>query len=93
MGLTFFRCPDTNKPLGLMLLNGLTKLINEYKEVKQCKTQLKLQDQTFITEINRFFLFQDPKLLCVAYSAVGKLSRYGKIIIVFIVTLVEKKGV
>ncbi|KAG8014834.1 Proteasome-associated protein ECM29-like protein [Nibea albiflora] len=25
-------CPDTNKPLGLMLLNGLTKLINEYKE-------------------------------------------------------------
>ncbi|XP_066506566.1 proteasome adapter and scaffold protein ECM29 isoform X3 [Hoplias malabaricus] len=42
-------CPDTNKPLGLMLLNGLTKLINEYKE--------------------------DPKLLCVAYSAVGKLSN------------------
>ncbi|XP_036407220.1 proteasome adapter and scaffold protein ECM29 [Megalops cyprinoides] len=41
-------CPETNKPLGLMLLNGLTKLINEYKE--------------------------DPKLLCVAYSAVGKLS-------------------
>ncbi|XP_053711143.1 proteasome adapter and scaffold protein ECM29-like [Synchiropus splendidus] len=41
-------CPDSNKPLGLMLLNGLTKLINEYKE--------------------------DPKLLCVAYSAVGKLS-------------------
>uniref|UniRef100_A0A8C1EJV2 Ecm29 proteasome adaptor and scaffold n=1 Tax=Cyprinus carpio carpio TaxID=630221 RepID=A0A8C1EJV2_CYPCA len=41
-------CPDTNKPLGLMLLNGLTKLINEHKE--------------------------DPKLLCVAYSAVGKLS-------------------
>ncbi|XP_019955953.2 proteasome adapter and scaffold protein ECM29 [Paralichthys olivaceus] len=41
-------CPDTNKPLGLMLLNGLTKLINEYKE--------------------------DPKLLCVAYSAVGKLA-------------------
>ncbi|KAK7166459.1 hypothetical protein R3I93_006281 [Phoxinus phoxinus] len=41
-------CPDTNKPLGLMLLNGLTKLINEYKE--------------------------DPKLLCMAYSAVGKLS-------------------
>ncbi|KAM9818443.1 proteasome adapter and scaffold protein ECM29 isoform 2-T2 [Syngnathus typhle] len=41
-------CPGTNKPLGLMLLNGLTKLINEYKE--------------------------DPKLLCVAYSAVGKLS-------------------
>lgn len=30
----FSRCPDTNKPLGLMLLNGLTKLINEYKEVK-----------------------------------------------------------
>ncbi len=28
-----WRCPDTNKPLGLMLLNGLTKLINEYKEV------------------------------------------------------------
>uniref|UniRef100_A0AAQ5WZB0 Ecm29 proteasome adaptor and scaffold n=1 Tax=Amphiprion ocellaris TaxID=80972 RepID=A0AAQ5WZB0_AMPOC len=27
-------CPDTNKPLGLMLLNGLTKLINEYKENK-----------------------------------------------------------
>ncbi|MCJ8749226.1 hypothetical protein PDJAM_G00173890 [Pangasius djambal] len=42
-------CPDTNKPLGLMLLNGLTKLINEYKE--------------------------DPKLLCMAYSAVGKLSN------------------
>uniref|UniRef100_A0A672S6Q9 Proteasome-associated protein ECM29 homolog n=1 Tax=Sinocyclocheilus grahami TaxID=75366 RepID=A0A672S6Q9_SINGR len=41
-------CPDSNKPLGLMLLNGLTKLINEYKE--------------------------DPKLLCMAYSAVGKLS-------------------
>ncbi|XP_059409867.1 proteasome adapter and scaffold protein ECM29-like isoform X1 [Carassius carassius] len=41
-------CPDTNKPLGLMLLNGLTKLINEHKE--------------------------DPKLLCLAYSAVGKLS-------------------
>ncbi|KAA0722414.1 Proteasome-associated protein ECM29 -like protein [Triplophysa tibetana] len=41
-------CPDTNKPLGLMLLNGLTKLINEYKE--------------------------DPKLLSMAYSAVGKLS-------------------
>ncbi|XP_063074333.1 proteasome adapter and scaffold protein ECM29 [Engraulis encrasicolus] len=41
-------CPASNKPLGLMLLNGLTKLINEYKE--------------------------DPKLLCVAYSAVGKLS-------------------
>lgn len=36
--IMFFRCPDTNKPLGLMLLNGLTKLINEYKEVKQCKT-------------------------------------------------------
>lgn len=29
------RCPDTNKPLGLMLLNGLTKLINEYKEVSK----------------------------------------------------------
>uniref|UniRef100_A0A8B9JQZ5 Ecm29 proteasome adaptor and scaffold n=1 Tax=Astyanax mexicanus TaxID=7994 RepID=A0A8B9JQZ5_ASTMX len=43
------QCPDSNKPLGLMLLNGLTKLINEYKE--------------------------DPKLLCVAYSAVGKLSH------------------
>lgn len=43
MGMvTFFRCPDTNKPLGLMLLNGLTKLINEYKEVKQCKTQFQL---------------------------------------------------
>ncbi|XP_039615329.1 proteasome adapter and scaffold protein ECM29 isoform X2 [Polypterus senegalus] len=41
-------CPDNNRPLGLMLLNGLTKLINEYRE--------------------------DPKLLCVAYSAVGKLS-------------------
>ncbi|XP_051993811.1 proteasome adapter and scaffold protein ECM29-like [Xyrauchen texanus] len=41
-------CPETNNPLGLMLLNGLTKLINEYKE--------------------------DPKLLCMAYSAVGKLS-------------------
>uniref|UniRef100_A0A8C5D594 Ecm29 proteasome adaptor and scaffold n=1 Tax=Gouania willdenowi TaxID=441366 RepID=A0A8C5D594_GOUWI len=41
-------CPDDNKPLGLMLLNGLTKLINEYKE--------------------------DPKVLCIAYSAVGKLS-------------------
>ncbi|XP_062864224.1 proteasome adapter and scaffold protein ECM29 isoform X2 [Trichomycterus rosablanca] len=41
-------CPDSNKPLGLMLLNGLTKLINEYKE--------------------------DRKLLCLAYSAVGKLS-------------------
>ncbi|KAG7272777.1 hypothetical protein CRUP_036837, partial [Coryphaenoides rupestris] len=40
---------QSNKPLGLMLLNGLTKLINEYKEV-------------------------DPKLLCVAYSAVGKLA-------------------
>ncbi|XP_066469723.1 proteasome adapter and scaffold protein ECM29 isoform X2 [Tiliqua scincoides] len=42
-------CPDSKiKPLGPMLLNGLTKLINEYKE--------------------------DPKLLSVAYSAVGKLS-------------------
>ncbi|XP_069486911.1 proteasome adapter and scaffold protein ECM29 isoform X2 [Ambystoma mexicanum] len=42
-------CPDMKmKPLGPMLLNGLTKLINEYKE--------------------------DPKLLSVAYSAVGKLS-------------------
>ncbi|XP_075067043.1 proteasome adapter and scaffold protein ECM29 [Mixophyes fleayi] len=42
-------CPDTKiKPLGPMLLNGLTKLINEYKE--------------------------DPKLLSMAYSAVGKLS-------------------
>lgn len=38
------RCPDTNKPLGLMLLNGLTKLINEYKEVKQCKAQFQLQN-------------------------------------------------
>lgn len=41
--VTFFRCPDTNKPLGLMLLNGLTKLINEYKEVKQCKAQFQPQ--------------------------------------------------
>ncbi|KAG8455024.1 hypothetical protein GDO86_001298 [Hymenochirus boettgeri] len=42
-------CPDCKiKPLGPMLLNGLTKLINEYKE--------------------------DPKLLSLAYSAVGKLS-------------------
>ncbi|KAL7988627.1 hypothetical protein Chor_007546 [Crotalus horridus] len=42
-------CPDSKiKPLGPMLLNGLTKLINEYKE--------------------------DPKLLSMAYSAVGKLS-------------------
>ncbi|XP_056374752.1 proteasome adapter and scaffold protein ECM29 [Hyla sarda] len=42
-------CPDGKiKPLGPMLLNGLTKLINEYKE--------------------------DPKLLSMAYSAVGKLS-------------------
>ncbi|XP_075681729.1 proteasome adapter and scaffold protein ECM29 [Rhinoderma darwinii] len=42
-------CPDAKlKPLGPMLLNGLTKLINEYKE--------------------------DPKLLSLAYSAVGKLS-------------------
>ncbi|KAM4809917.1 proteasome adapter and scaffold protein ECM29 [Rhinophrynus dorsalis] len=42
-------CPDSKiKPLGPMVLNGLTKLINEYKE--------------------------DPKLLSMAYSAVGKLS-------------------
>nr|XP_060618484.1 proteasome adapter and scaffold protein ECM29 isoform X1 [Anolis sagrei ordinatus] len=42
-------CPDSKiKPLGPMLLNGLTKLINEYKE--------------------------EPKLLSMAYSAVGKLS-------------------
>ncbi|XP_068090418.1 proteasome adapter and scaffold protein ECM29 isoform X2 [Hyperolius riggenbachi] len=42
-------CPDAKiKPLGPMLLNGLTKLINEYKE--------------------------DPKLLSMAYSGVGKLS-------------------
>ncbi|ELK24585.1 Proteasome-associated protein ECM29 like protein [Myotis davidii] len=42
-------CPEIKiKPLGPMLLNGLTKLINEYKE--------------------------DPKLLSMAYSAVGKLS-------------------
>ncbi|XP_040273233.1 proteasome adapter and scaffold protein ECM29 [Bufo bufo] len=42
-------CPDAKlKPLGPMLLNGLTKLINEYKE--------------------------DPKLLSMAYSAVGKLA-------------------
>ncbi|XP_063151047.1 proteasome adapter and scaffold protein ECM29 [Candoia aspera] len=42
-------CPDSKiKPIGPMLLNGLTKLINEYKE--------------------------DPKLLSMAYSAVGKLS-------------------
>uniref|UniRef100_A0A8C0J6E6 Ecm29 proteasome adaptor and scaffold n=1 Tax=Chelonoidis abingdonii TaxID=106734 RepID=A0A8C0J6E6_CHEAB len=42
-------CPESKiKPLGPMLLNGLTKLINEYKE--------------------------DPKLLSMAYSAVGKLS-------------------
>ncbi|XP_018425453.1 PREDICTED: proteasome-associated protein ECM29 homolog [Nanorana parkeri] len=42
-------CPDGKmKPLGPMLLNGLTKLINEYKE--------------------------DPKLLSMAYSGVGKLS-------------------
>uniref|UniRef100_A0A8D0SF45 Proteasome adapter and scaffold protein ECM29 n=1 Tax=Sus scrofa TaxID=9823 RepID=A0A8D0SF45_PIG len=42
-------CPEVKiKPLGPMLLNGLTKLINEYKE--------------------------DPKLLSMAYSAVGKLS-------------------
>ncbi|KAE8632216.1 hypothetical protein XENTR_v10001477 [Xenopus tropicalis] len=42
-------CPDAKiKPLGPMLLNGLTKLINEYKE--------------------------DPKLMSLAYSAVGKLS-------------------
>ncbi|XP_040217375.1 proteasome adapter and scaffold protein ECM29 isoform X2 [Rana temporaria] len=42
-------CPDNKiKPLGPMLLNGLTKLINEYKE--------------------------DPKLLSMAYSGVGKLS-------------------
>uniref|UniRef100_A0A3B5M217 Uncharacterized protein n=1 Tax=Xiphophorus couchianus TaxID=32473 RepID=A0A3B5M217_9TELE len=31
-------CPNTNKPLGLMLLNGLTKLINEYKEVNKIPT-------------------------------------------------------
>ncbi|XP_064355758.1 proteasome adapter and scaffold protein ECM29-like isoform X3 [Dromaius novaehollandiae] len=42
-------CPESKiKPLGPMLLNGLTKLIDEYKE--------------------------DPKLLSMAYSAVGKLS-------------------
>ncbi|XP_004711095.2 proteasome adapter and scaffold protein ECM29 [Echinops telfairi] len=42
-------CPEIKiKPLGPMLLNGLTKLINEHKE--------------------------DPKLLSMAYSAVGKLS-------------------
>ncbi|KAM9329749.1 proteasome adapter and scaffold protein ECM29 [Gastrophryne carolinensis] len=42
-------CPDSKiKPLGPMVLNGLTKLINEYKE--------------------------DPKLLSMAYSGVGKLS-------------------
>uniref|UniRef100_A0A2K5PCI4 Proteasome adapter and scaffold protein ECM29 n=1 Tax=Cebus imitator TaxID=2715852 RepID=A0A2K5PCI4_CEBIM len=42
-------CPEIKiKPLGPMLLNGLTKLINEYKE--------------------------DPKLLSMAYSAIGKLS-------------------
>nr|DBA28234.1 TPA: hypothetical protein GDO54_008627 [Pyxicephalus adspersus] len=42
-------CPEHKiKPLGPMLLNGLTKLINEYKE--------------------------DPKLLSMAYSGVGKLS-------------------
>jgi len=29
-----FSCPESKiKPLGPMLLNGLTKLINEYKEV------------------------------------------------------------
>lgn len=32
--MLIFSCPDSKiKPLGPMLLNGLTKLINEYKEV------------------------------------------------------------
>ncbi|XP_059580608.1 proteasome adapter and scaffold protein ECM29 isoform X1 [Alligator mississippiensis] len=49
-------CPESKiKPLGPMLLNGLTKLINEYKE-------------------NEEKIFEDPKLLSMAYSAVGKLS-------------------
>lgn len=55
-----------------MLLNGLTKLINEYKEVQQ---QRSLQ-ASVLSDVNQHnLLFQDPKLLCVAYSAVGKLSR------------------
>lgn len=33
--------------------------------------------------MNDIFLLQDPKLLCVAYSAVGKLSRYIKMVILF----------
>lgn len=75
----FFRCPDTNKPLGLMLLNGLTKLINEYKEV-MCQTETFNQYFHLIKFYIQYILnnlsSQDPKLLCVAYSAVGKLSRY-----------------
>lgn len=85
--LSFFRCPDTNKPLGLMLLNGLTKLINEYKEVK---LQMEMHILTVISYSIIWFMpskqhlsLQDPKLLCVAYSAVGKLSRYNKIILSF----------
>lgn len=31
--------------------------------------------------------FQDPKLLCVAYSAVGKLSRYNKITLIFFLNI------
>lgn len=34
VGVSNCSCPESKiKPLGPMLLNGLTKLINEYKEV------------------------------------------------------------
>lgn len=40
-----------------MLLNGLTKLINEYKEVKQCKTQ-------FPPDLNLYNLFLISRICC-----------------------------
>lgn len=42
-----------------------------------------IKTSTFVSEVNKpKLLFQDPRLLCVAYSAVGKLSRCAARIIV-----------
>ena len=74
-----------------MLLNGLTKLINEYKEVRPQKI-LRIQSAGSYSSIwfiptQQNLSLQDPKLLCVAYSAVGKLSWYSEIIPFFTINI------
>lgn len=64
-GFSNCSCPESKiKPLGPMLLNGLTKLINEYKEVRwkilYCNSSCEYKQK-----INKLMMEIDVSFFCV----------------------------